>query len=164
MIDYDIDEDDVPQGGKLAAATRIVYSQGGWPGSSETFEIDFLARTFNCEFKIVGDHDPDYAVPAILPCRFSDCEWEKVTAFLAEADIDGWEDHYSNPEVCDGTQWTFSLFEGKKETRRIVGSNAWPRIGWKAIAELTDFACGLAGFPPDASMVFHSDADEAEEE
>ena len=164
MIDIDMGDDVAPHSGKVAGATRIVYSQGGWPGSSETFEIDFLARTFNCEFEIAGDPDPDYAVPATLPYCFSDRDWEKVTASLAEADIDSWEDHYSNPEVCDGTQWTFSLFEGKKETRRIGGSNAWPQIGWKAIAELTDFACGLAGFSPDASMVFHSDEDEAEEE
>ena len=57
-----------------------------------------------------------------------------------------------------------SLFEGKAETRRIEGYNDWPQMGWVAIDELLEFACDLAGLPPDTHTLFGNSGEEEDED
>lgn len=166
MIDYDMDEaGPAPQGGKVATASRIVYWQGGWPGGYEAFEFDLFAHTFNCEIVTMdGVPDGEHVAERPLPYRFTDGEWAKVSELLGLTAIDGWEKDYNNNECCDGTSWSLSLFEGKTETRRIEGYNDWPQMGWVTIDELLEFACGLAGLPPDTHTLFGNSGEEEGED
>ena len=73
----------------------------------------------------------------------SEKEWVSfIDTLLSEVLINEWNNKYEDPNVLDGTQWSFQ-FKIEEKTRKITGSNKYPS-SWKkflsALDELTAFS------------------------
>lgn len=49
--------------------------------------------------------------------------------------FENWEDEYSRPEICDGTQWSLRYKYSGEDARHIRGSNDYPE-NWNAFTKL----------------------------
>lgn len=93
-------------------------SIGGYFGGYYEVEIDFDSRELNWEHRGGGDIE-HYA--KIIRQTTSD----KFIAELRNLNLLKWKKEYSDPLVCDGTQWEIEILREKRNIH-IYGSNDFP--------------------------------------
>ena len=108
--------------------TNIHWYAGGCMGPFDSVLISSRDRSFHYS---VDDFSQSITNPTVLDIsfRFSPEQWEHFVqpAFL-KCNFTAWadKDEYYNPHIYDGQQWKMVIRQGRKQVKRISGSNDYP--------------------------------------
>ena len=106
------------------APQKYVYLETGFGGPTEQIVIDLENEKITYEFSSTGFRLSDVGYwKQELPLEMS----KEIIASLAGFTAENWEDQYVDSRVADGTQWKLEIVSADGSTRKISGSNAWPK-------------------------------------
>ena len=103
---------------------KFVYLETGFFPPTEKIVIDLDAEKITYEFSYTsGGIGKEGYWQKELPQEVV----EKIKANLKSFTAEKWQDHYSNPKAHDGMQWKLEIIHVDGSSRKITGSNAWPK-------------------------------------
>ncbi len=113
---------EIPPGEKETA--KIVYLETGFSPRTERIMIDLENEKISYEFSYtIGKIGKEGYEKRELPPKAV----KALKAELAGFSTDRWDERYSDPRVHDGTQWQLEIIFSDGSSRKISGSNAWPK-------------------------------------
>lgn len=103
---------------------EIIYLETGFSPPTEKIVIDFENDKISYEFSYTSGKigKEGYKKRELSPKAVKDFK-----ARLAGFSAARWKDRYFAPQVCDGTQWQLEIIFSDGSSRKIAGSNAWPK-------------------------------------
>ena len=103
---------------------KYVYLETGFGGPTEQIVIDLENEKITYEFSRTSFKLGEEGYwKQELPLEMS----KEIIASLAGFTAENWEDQYVDSRVADGTQWKLEIVFADGSTRKITGSNAWPK-------------------------------------
>lgn len=106
------------------APQKYVYLETGFGGPTEQIVIDLENEKITYEFSRTSFKLGEEGYwKQELPLEMS----KEIIASLAGFTAENWEDQYVDSRVADGTQWKLEIVSADGSTRKISGSNAWPK-------------------------------------
>ena len=106
------------------APQKYVYLETGFGGPTEQIVIDLENEKITYEYSRTSFKLGEEGYwKQELPLEMS----KEIIASLAGFTAENWEDQYVDSRVADGTQWKLEIVFTDGSTRKIIGSNAWPK-------------------------------------
>jgi hypothetical protein len=105
-------------GGPFGPSYSVTLEKGGrltytyWSGD----------RSSSREPEFLGVREPEVQREEIQPTKE---QWQAFRKALDELNVWGWQAHYPNPGVCDGTGWSAKIVYPDKQIKS-GGSNCFP--------------------------------------
>lgn len=103
---------------------KFVYLETGFFPPTERIEIDLNAGKITYEFSYTsGKIGKEGYWQRELPQEVV----KNIKASLNGFTPEKWQDYYPNPKVYDGVRWELEIIYADGSSRKITGSNAWPK-------------------------------------
>ncbi len=103
---------------------KIIYIETGFSPPTEKIVIDLENEKISYEFSYTRGK---IGKEGYKKWELSSQAVNDFKARLADFSADKWEERYSDSRVCDGTQWHLEIIFADDSSRKISGSNAWPK-------------------------------------